>query len=55
MRQDTGAKFRLGLFENRYVTEAGIKKTVFHQKHQQTALEIARRSIVLLKTRVCFR
>ena len=43
------AKFRLGLFENRYVTEAGIKKTVFTKKHQQTALEIARRSIVLLK------
>lgn len=43
------AKFRLGLFENRYVTEGNIKRTVFTKEHQQTALEIARRSIVLLK------
>lgn len=43
------AKFRLGLFENRYVKESDIEKKIFTQKHQQTALEIARRSIVLLK------
>lgn len=43
------AKFRLGLFENRYVTEGNIKRTVFTKEHQQTALETARRSIVLLK------
>ena len=43
------AKFRLGLFENRYVKEENIRKSVFTEAHQQTALEIARRSIVLLK------
>lgn len=43
------AKFRLGLFENRYVNEADIKKSVFTKEHQQTALDIARRSVVLLK------
>lgn len=43
------AKFRLGLFENRYVKKADLKKNVFTQEHKQTALDIARRSIVLLK------
>lgn len=43
------AKFRLGLFENRYIKVADIKEKVFTSEHQQTALEIARRSIVLLK------
>lgn len=43
------AKFRLGLFENRYVKEADSKKQVFTAEHQQTALDIARRSVVLLK------
>lgn len=43
------AKFRLGLFENRYVNVKDIKHTVFTPEHTQTALEIARRSVVLLK------
>ncbi|KAA8485048.1 beta-glucosidase [Arcticibacter tournemirensis] len=43
------AKFKLGLFENRYVDEKMIHKVVFTKEHQQTALEIARRGIVLLK------
>lgn len=43
------AKFRLGLFENRYVTEEDAAKIVFSKEHQETALEIARRGIVLLK------
>lgn len=43
------AKFRLGLFENRYVQKNDIQKKVFIKEHQQTALEIARRSVVLLK------
>lgn len=42
------AKFRLGLFENRYV-KADVKSSVFTEEHKQTALDIARRSIVLLK------
>lgn len=42
------AKFRLGLFENRYV-KADVKNSVFTEEHKQTALDIARRSIVLLK------
>lgn len=43
------AKFRLGLFENRYVNIKDIKHTVFTPEHTRTALEIARRSVVLLK------
>ncbi|RZK88579.1 MAG: glycoside hydrolase family 3 protein, partial [Pedobacter sp.] len=45
------AKFILGLFENRYVDEKKISKTVFIKEHQQTALEIARKGVVLLKNR----
>lgn len=43
------AKFRLGLFENRYVDISNIKNRVYTNEHCNTALEIARRSIVLLK------
>lgn len=42
------AKFRLGLFDNRYV-KADVKNSVFTEEHKQTSLDIARRSIVLLK------
>lgn len=43
------AKFKLGLFENPYINEKQVSKIVFNPDHQQTALEIARKSIVLLK------
>lgn len=43
------AKFKLGLFENPYINEKQVSKIVFNPAHQQTALEIARKSIVLLK------
>ncbi len=42
------AKFKLGLFENPYV-DPKQQEVVFNPKHQQTALEAARQSIVLLK------
>ena len=42
-------KFRLGLFENPYVDEKEIDSVVFSPENQQTALEMARKSIVLLK------
>ena len=43
------AKFKLGLFENRYVDEDNIKKKIFNKSHQDLALELAREGIVLLK------
>jgi len=43
------AKFKLGLFENPYVDEEKAQKVVFDSKHQETALDAARQSIVLLK------
>lgn len=43
------AKFKLGLFENPYIDEKQVSKVVFSPEHQQTALEMARESIVLLK------
>ncbi|OHX64073.1 glycoside hydrolase family 3 N-terminal domain-containing protein [Flammeovirga pacifica] len=42
-------KFRLGLFENPFVDLKKAEKVVFNQEHQATALEVARKSIVLLK------
>ncbi|MEV5746057.1 glycoside hydrolase family 3 N-terminal domain-containing protein [Microbispora rosea] len=42
-------KFELGLFENPYVDEATVAVTVDAAPHQEVALEIARRSLVLLK------
>ncbi len=42
------AKFKLGLFENRLVDLNNLQHTVFTKEHQATALEAARKSIVLL-------
>lgn len=43
------AKFRLGLFENALVDESAAKELMFNKQHKQTALELARQGIVLLK------
>lgn len=43
------AKFRLGLFENPLVDLEKKDEIVFNSRHQETALEAARKSIVLLK------
>ena len=43
------AKFKLGLFENRFVDEDDIPEKIFNQHHTQTALKLARQGIVLLK------
>ena len=43
------AKFRLGLFENAQVEPSTAKSVMFNKEHQQTALELARQGIVLLK------
>ena len=43
------AKFRLGLFENAQVDAAAASDIMFSSQHQQTALELARQGIVLLK------
>ena len=43
------AKFKLGLFENRYVDEDNINEKIFNKSHQDLALELAREGIVLLK------
>ncbi len=43
------AKFRLGLFEHPFIDENRLDEVVFNAEHQHTALELARRSIVLLK------
>ena len=43
------AKFKLGLFENPFIDINNAKKVNFSNKHQKTALEQARRSIVLQK------
>lgn len=42
-------KFKLGLFENRYVDLSKINELVFTKKHKETALKSARESITLLK------
>lgn len=49
VRRILTAKFKLGLFENPYFDEAKSKDLLFNKAHQQTALEIAHKSIVLLK------
>ncbi|SOD12086.1 glycoside hydrolase family 3 N-terminal domain-containing protein [Pedobacter xixiisoli] len=49
VRKILEAKFKLGLFENPFVDLKKIKNTVFTKNHQQTALDAARKSIVLLK------
>lgn len=43
------AKFKLGLFENRYVNKKNADKIVFSKEHKNTSLELARKGIVLLK------
>ncbi|MEC9159587.1 MAG: glycoside hydrolase family 3 N-terminal domain-containing protein [Bacteroidota bacterium] len=43
------AKFKLGLFENRYVDEDIISEKIFTESHTNTALKLAREGIVLLK------
>ena len=43
------AKFKLGLFENPLVDPEEIEKNVFLPEHLNTALDAARKSIVLLK------
>ena len=43
------AKFKLGLFENRFVDENSISEKIFNQSHRKTALKLAREGIVLLK------
>ncbi|MFG1867155.1 glycoside hydrolase family 3 N-terminal domain-containing protein [Micromonospora arborensis] len=42
-------KFELGLFEDPYVDEGAVATAVDAQRHRDVALEIARRSLVLLK------
>ena len=48
------AKFRLGLFENRFVDVEKAKKINFTSDHQKIALEQARRAIVLQKNKSNF-
>jgi len=43
------AKFKLGLFENRFVDVDDISEKIFNQQHTETALKLARQGIVLLK------
>ena len=43
------AKFKLGLFENPYIDEKKVSQVLFSAEHRETALEMARKSIVLLK------
>lgn len=43
------AKFKLGLFENPYVDIKQSNKMIFNEDHQNSALELAEKSIVLLK------
>ncbi|CAI8419191.1 MAG: Thermostable beta-glucosidase B [Flavobacterium sp. SCGC AAA160-P02] len=43
------AKFKLGLFENRFVDLDKIDNKVNTKEHQQTALETAQKGIILLK------
>ena len=43
------AKFKLGLFENPYIDIDKVNQCIFTREHQQTSLDIAKKSIVLLK------
>ncbi len=43
------AKFKLGLFDNRYVSESKISERIFNKSHTETALNLAREGIILLK------
>lgn len=42
------AKFRLGLFEKPFTDEKELQRVLFNKEHQATALEAARKSVVLL-------
>lgn len=43
------AKFKLGLFENPFVDEAAAESVLMNETHRATALEAARKGIVLIK------
>ena len=43
------AKFKLGLFENPFIDISKLDENIFTESHQKTSLEIARKSVVLLK------
>ncbi|MBL6871514.1 MAG: glycoside hydrolase family 3 C-terminal domain-containing protein [Flavobacteriales bacterium] len=43
------AKFKLGLFEDPFIDLSEVGENIFTKKHQNTSLEIARKSIVLLQ------
>ncbi|WP_137169425.1 glycoside hydrolase family 3 N-terminal domain-containing protein [Marinomonas sp. FW-1] len=43
--------FKLGLFENPYVTEGIAQQTIGNEKHQKKAMEIMQKSIVLLQNK----
>jgi beta-glucosidase len=43
------AKIKLGLFENPFIDLEELDKKIFTKEHKNTSLEIARKSIVLLK------
>ena len=43
------AKFKLGLFENPFVSPDDLNENVFTEEHKSTALDAARKAIVLLK------
>ena len=45
------AKFQLGLFENPFTDENNINDVLYNPKHKKTALECARKSIVLLENK----
>lgn len=45
------AKFQLGLFDNPFVEENKVKEVLFNVEHKETALECARKSIVLLSNK----
>ncbi|MDA9666085.1 glycoside hydrolase family 3 C-terminal domain-containing protein [Bacteroidota bacterium] len=45
------AKFKLGLFEDPFIDLSEVNKNLFTKEHQNTSLEIARKSIVLLQNR----
>lgn len=51
VRKILEVKFRLGLFENSFVDEKSLTRKLFTKEHQQTALDAARKSIVLLKNK----
>ncbi|MGC4233406.1 MAG: glycoside hydrolase family 3 N-terminal domain-containing protein [Niabella sp.] len=49
VRKILEAKFRLGLFEKQQITARETRESLFRPAHQATALEAARKAIVLLK------